>query len=542
MESEKVSVPAKALIEVPPVPLLEMTSIELLAWAADQAPDQVAIKQPFEGFGEEIVWTYSEYLADARRIASYLSRFYSFGDHVAIWATNSGPWLLYEFAAAHLGIVLVTMNPASRPVELEYMLTKSRSKGIIMDRSFRGQDMVQVVADLRDQLPDLAHIHYLDEWRDQVAQGSDDLPPSTTRPEDPGLIVFTSGTTGKPKAAILHHRGIVNNPKIATERLGLPPKTVWLASLPTFHVGGTVTMSMGAVSNVGTQIIMPAFQPDVILRLIEKERINYSALVPAMVAGLVEHPDFKSTDLSSFHHLQVGGTVITPAFVKLVRQELGCDVQVVLGQTECCAEITKTLRGDPDEAIEETVGVPFPGTTLKISDAVTGETMNIGEIGEIRLLSPYATYGYFGDPDATAALFDEDGFLRTGDLGSIGEDGRLRMNGRLKEMIIRGGENIYPREVEDAIAEFPGVGECAVFAVPNPRWGEEVAAALRLNAPGVDPAEVREFLLERLARHKVPKHWMIVEDFPRNTSGKIQKFEVQRLFAEEAAAREGASG
>ncbi|SEH19187.1 fatty-acyl-CoA synthase [Sphingopyxis sp. YR583] len=528
------SVPAKAFIEVPAVPLLEMTSIELLAWAAEQAPDQIAVKQPFEGFGEEIVWTYSEYLADARRIASYLSTFYSFGDHVAIWATNSGPWLLYEFAAAHLGLVLVTMNPASRPAELDYMLTKSRAKGIIMDRSYRGQDLVQAVADLRGRLPDLAHIHYLDEWRDQVEQGSDDIAPSTTRPDDPGLIVFTSGTTGKPKAAILHHRGIVNNPKIATERLGLAPKTIWLASLPTFHVGGTVTMSMGAVSNLGTQIIMPAFQPEIILRLIEKERINYSALVPAMVAGLVEHPDFKTTDLSSFHHLQVGGTVITPAFVKLVRQELGCDVQVVLGQTECCAEITKTLRGDPDEAIEETVGVPFPGTSLKISDPVTGETKNIGEVGEIRLLSPYATYGYFGDPEATEALFDEDGFLRTGDLGSIDENGRLRMNGRLKEVIIRGGENIYPREVEDAIAEYPGISECAVFAVPHPRWGEEVAAALRLNAPGVEPADVREFLLLQLARHKVPKHWMIVEEFPRNTSGKVQKFELQRLFAERA--------
>jgi fatty-acyl-CoA synthase len=525
-----------AFLNVAAEPTFDMTSIQLLEWAASQAPGQIAIKQPLDGFGEEVVWTYAELLAKTRQLASFLSSRFAYGDHLAMWAPNSAAWLLYEFAAAHLGLVLVTVNPASRSAELEYMLSRSQAKGVVIARSYRGNDMLVTVEALRPVLPHLREVLLIDDWREHLGRAAGDPPPSPTKPSDPALIVFTSGTTGKPKAAVLHHFGVVNNPRIGAERLGMAKRPTWLASLPMFHVGGTATMCMGAVSQMATQIIMPQFDPETVLRLIEKERINFTALVPAMMIAMAEHPSFKSFDLSSFRNVQVGGTTITPAFVKLVREAFGCKVQVVFGQTECCGELTKTLPGEPDIAVEETVGAPFPGTSLKIADAVTGETLSVGQTGEIRLRSPFASRGYFQDAAATAALFDGEGFLRTGDLGLIDEDGRVRINGRLKEMIIRGGENIYPREIEDALAEFPGISESAVFGVAHPKWGEEVAAALRLTGPDIQLDDVKAFLLTRIARHKIPKHWQVVQDFPRNPSGKTQKFELRRLF-EEAAAR-----
>jgi fatty-acyl-CoA synthase len=252
-----------------------------------------------------------------------------------------------------------------------------------------------------------------------------------------------------------------------------------------------------------------------------------------MVIAMVEHEAFGRLDITSFKQVQVGGTTITPAFVNMVRARLGCEVQVIFGQTECGGEIAKTLRGEGPEDNEGTVGFPHEYTDIKIADAQTGETKGRNEVGEIRVRSPFVCLGYFGDEQATRDLFDRDGYLRTGDLGMIDSNGRVSLTGRLKEMIIRGGENIYPREIEDALGEMPSVVECAVFGVPHERWGEEVAVAVRTSDPEFDLAAAREFLLSRIARHKVPKHWRLVDDFPRNSSGKTQKFELQRLFEHE---------
>jgi fatty-acyl-CoA synthase len=331
---------------------------------------------------------------------------------------------------------------------------------------------------------------------------------------------------------MLHHFGLVNASRFGAERMKLPKRSTWLATLPNFHVGGTATVCMGAVSQLATLIIMPPFDPGQVLQLIEEEKVNFAPLVPAMLISMIEHESFAGRDLSSFRHVVVGGTVITPAFINLVREKIGCSVQVVFGQTECSGDITKTLIGDPDTAIERTVGIPLPGMSVKIADPASDAPCEVGQIGEIRILSGYTARGYFGDADASAKLYDAEGYLRTGDMGMIDEDGRLRITGRLKEMIIRGGENIYPREIEDALGEFDGVAECAVFGVPHERWGEEIAVAVRISRPDVAIDAMRAFLAHRIAHYKVPKHWQVVDDFPRNSSGKTQKFELQRLFGE----------
>lgn len=514
--------------------VLDLTSMQLLERAVAEAPDRIGLKQPRFGSQPEIAWTYSELLADARRLAAFLSTKFRYGDHVATWSPNCVQWFLYQFAAAQLGLVIVTLNPALRHKELEYMLEKSRAKGIIMDRAYRGNDMIAELGLARANLPSLETVLYIDEWRDHIALAAGEVAASPTKSSDPALIVFTSGTTGKPKGAILSHYACVNNAALGAWRSGQARGSVWLTTLPVFAVGGPVTNCLGAVSLANTQVIMPPFDPGMILEIIEQERVNFMPLVPAMAIPMIEHPTFAQRDVSSLTSIMVGGTIITPAFISTTRDKLGCDIQNIFGQTELAAEVTKTARGDPDAFIQNTVGTPLPHTDLKIVDLATGETCERNTVGEIRVRSPFATSGYFGDDAATANLFDAEGFLKTSDLGMIDDDGNVRISGRLKEVIIRGGANIYPREIEDALSEFPGIAESAVIGLPHPRWGEEVAVALRASEGiALEVDDVRAFLEARIARYKVPKHWRIVRDFPRNDAGKIQKFKVGELFSDQ---------
>lgn len=248
---------------------------------------------------------------------------------------------------------------------------------------------------------------------------------------------------------------------------------------------------------------------------------------------MVEHADFDEAYLSSIQVIQTGATVITPEFVRMLKDRFQADVQVMFGQTEAGGVMCKTFRGDPVELIAETVGQPYPHTELRVADVANGTTLETGVVGEIRLRSPFMTRGYFDNPAATAAAFDDEGFLRTGDLGVLDENGYLRVTGRLKEMIIRGSENIYPREIEDRLSDFPDVAECAVIGIPHPKFGEEVAVAIRCRAgTTIDVDLAREFLRDRIARQKVPKVWRLVDDFPRTASGKIQKFELVKWFTQ----------
>lgn len=518
-------------------PLLQIPMIGLLEWAAEQAPERLFIKQPAYGNTPELAWTYAEFLADVRRLAAYLGQYFSHGDNVAIWAPNSAHWFLYQFAASHLGLLLVTVNPAMRQQEIEYMLAKSEAKGVIMDREFRGTDLVAMLNVARPALPLLETTLYLDEWRRHIADAPGAPPPCRTRPEDPALIVFTSGTTGKPKGAILGQAACVNAGKASAERGGLPEGSVWLATLPVFHCGGPVTLCLGAVSKLNTMVIMPPFEPGMALDLIEQEKITWAPLVPAMLIPMIEHEKFASTDISSLQALLFGGTTLTPSFLHLAQEKTGAEVQTVFGMTEGSGSILMTARGDPIEVVAETVGTPLPHVNTRIVNPATGAIAEIGEIGEIRYRSPYMTLGYFGDEAATAALFDDEGYLRSGDLGIIDGNGRIHITGRLKELIIRSGMNIYPREIEDALATHPSVAEAAVIGLPHDKYGEEVAVAVRgVAGATLDLTALREYLIDRVARYKVPKHWRQVDDFPRSGVGKIQKFEMKALFLTEEVA------
>jgi fatty-acyl-CoA synthase len=511
--------------------LRDWTVTQLLDDAATRAGNRIAVRAGASS------WTYLELKADSERLACFLLTLFKAGERVAIWGSNSAPWLLYQLAAARAGLVLVTLNPALRALEVESLLRQSQSVGVIIDSEYRGTDLAGTVATIRPSLPTLRTVLRTADWREHLAAAPGGDIDTVCKPHDIALILYTSGTTGAPKGVQLSHRGIVNNALLGSELYELADGLPWLSVMPYFHIGGSVTTNLGCIARLGTNVIFGAFEPGAMLRLIERERIAWFPCVPTMAIALMEHPEFAATDLSSVEVIQTGGTVVTPEFIRVLAESFKADVQVMFGQTEAGGVMCKSRRGDPIEVIAETVGRPYPHTELRICDTATGEPVDTNVVGEIRIRSPYMTRGYFNNPDATAAAFDAEGFLRTGDLGTLDDDGNVRVTGRLKEMIIRGGENIYPREIEDHLGEFPGIAECAVVGVPNERWGEEVAVAIRCRAgTTIDPDAAREFLLGRIARHKVPKMWKLVDDFPRTASGKIQKFELVRLFKEPSAA------
>jgi fatty-acyl-CoA synthase len=370
---------------------------------------------------------------------------------------------------------------------------------------------------------------FIKQLRNYASDTDEGLPRS--KPEDSALIIYTSGTTGKPKGVLLPHQGIVNNALLGSSRYEIAEGRVWLNTLPLFHVGGAVTATLGCLATKGTHVVLPAFEPGLVLRIIEQERVNWLPVVPTMVYAMMEHDDFKRADLSSLEFVLTGGTSVPPELVKTIKREIGVDVQVMFGQTESGGAISKTYRSDSLERVATTVGAAYPRTTIKIQDSDTETIQSMGAVGEIRVRSPYMMTGYFDNVEATAQAFDAEGFLRTGDLGTLDADGYLSIRGRLKDMILRGGENIYAREVEDALCEHEAVSECAVVGVPDPKWGEEVAAFIRLK-PGttVDVAELSSFLADRIARYKTPRIWRFVDDFPRTAVGKIQKFSLAAML------------
>ena len=484
-------------------------------------------------------WTYRELEVDAQRAARAILRHFKPGDRVATWAAGSADILLLQLGAALAGITLVTLNPANRASELLYMLTQSQARGLFLDRSFRKLDNVSVVESLRAQLPQLEMLIYMDQWSGFVAEGDQhaaSLPEVAA--DSPAMILFTSGSTGKPKAAGLHHAGIVNNASLTAQQLGIPNHGVWLNVLPMFHVGGSVTMTLGCIACQGTQVLLTEFSVDAMLDSLARYRVNLTMAVPTMLVAILENPKLAQTDLSALSTIVVGGSAVAPGLVHRVREQLGAEVSALMGQTEAGGAMFCTRRGDGIEQVTQSVGFPLPLSEARIVRTADGATATRGEIGEMCVRSPCMMRGYVGMPEKTRETLDAEGWLHTGDLGYMRPDGYLQITGRLKEMIIRGGENIYPREIEDVLVEHEDVAQAAVFGVPDPKWGEQVAAAL-VARPGRTPdfEALTAFLNSRIARHKTPRFWRLVESFPLNASGKIQKFVLQEQFVNEGGAQ-----
>ncbi len=517
-------------------PVRDITLGELLDWAAQTTPDRLAVIEGLPDPAARRQWTYAQMQAQARRTARALLTRFKPGERVAVWAPNIPEWIMLEFGTAMAGLVMVTVNPAFRAHEVEYVLKQSRSAGLFVVEGFRGNPMLATAREVAPNCPELREIICFSQWEDFAKAGDDTaiaLP--SVKPMDPVMIQYTSGTTGFPKGALLHHRGLANNGAHTMDRMGVDDGAVWTTTMPLFHTGGCVLCVLGAVAKRATQVLVEAFEPGLVLQLIGEYKANAMLAVPTMLVAMMEHPTFSRTDLSGMKAICSGGSTVPAALVKTLEEKLGAAFTIVFGQTEC-SPVSSMTR--PDDTIEDkagTIGPPMPHCEVKIIDPATGQTVPIGQIGEYCTRGYHVMHGYFEMPDATAAAIDADGWLHTGDLCAMDERGYCTVEGRLKDMIIRGGENIYPRELEELLFRHPSVGEVAIVGLPDPKWGEVVGAFLR-PAPGavISKDVLFDYMRAHLAPHKTPRHWFVLESFPLTGSGKIQKYKLREMWTKGA--------
>ncbi len=349
------------------------------------------------------------------------------------------------------------------------------------------------------------------------------LPPVSAG--DVAQIQYTSGTTGRPKGAMLTHCGLCNDARFYAETIGMGATDVWVNPMPLFHTAGCGLATLGILQTGGVHVLPADAAADTLLELLEAERGTHMLCVPTMLTRVLDHPDLISRHLCSWRLCTLGGAPVAAELVRRARARLGLRVAIGYGQTEASPYVTHSLPDDPNPDWISTVGRPLPQTEIRIADPSGVKILPLGEVGEIQVRGYGVMRGYFNDTDATAAALDQEGWLRTGDLGSMDAQGYLRVQGRLKDMIIRGGENIYPREVEDVLITHPAVANAAVVGVPDPEWGEVVVAFIQLRPDATpDSEDLEAFCRRELASHKVPRVWHFVPRFPETASGKLQKF------------------
>jgi fatty-acyl-CoA synthase len=528
-----------------PEPVLETTVGGVLRAAAAAGPDMTAMVAGLPDPAARRRWTYAGLLAEAEQAARALTARFAPGERVAVWAPSLPEWVVLEFAAGLAGLVLVTVNPAYRPAELAYVLNQSGAAGIFLVPEFRSP-MGAFLDEVRPDVPALRDAVYFTEWNDflATAPGQAELP--DVQPDDIAQIQYTSGTTGFPKGAELHHRGLTNNARFYTERIALQPGEAYVNPMPLFHTAGCGMGVLGAAQSLAVHVPVLAFDPALVLELLEAERGTVFAGVPTMMIAMLGHPDIERRDLSSLRVAVSGGSPVPAELVRRVERRLGVRFSIVFGTTECSPLITQVKLDDSEQDRAETLGTPLPHTEVMIvglggSAGIAGP-VPVGQPGELCARGYLVMRRYHDAPEATAAAIDADGWYHTGDLASLDGRGYLRIEGRIKDMIIRGGENIYPREIEDALFAHPAVAEAAVVGVPDQTWGEVVAAYVRLGPPipgqpAPSPAELRAHCREHLAPYKTPQHWVFVDAFPMTPSGKIQKYKLRESFTADQPGR-----
>ena len=509
----------------------DLTVGELLGEAVAKAPDRLALIEGIPDAETRRQWTYAELLSESEHVARALLARFEPGDHIAVWAQNIPEWVMLEFGVALAGMVIVTVNPAYQQAELNYVLNQSKAKGLFVVDGYRGNPMLSMAEVAQADCPELERILRFAEWDGFLAEGDPAVELPSVKPSDKVMIQYTSGTTGFPKGALLHHRGLTNNGHHYVERLGMNDGDIYVSTMPLFHTAGSVMSVLGVTSFASTQVLVETFDPGLVLELIETYEANSMVGVPTMLVAMMEHPDFASRSLSSLRALCSGGSLVPEQLVRTFEKELGAPFTIVFGQTEASPVITMTAPHDTIIDKATTIGPPMPGVEVKIVDTESGETLPIGATGELCTRGYHVMHEYFDMPEATAETIDADGWLHTGDLAAMDDRGYCTIEGRLKDMIIRGGENIYPKELEELLFAHDAVAEVAIVGLPDDKWGETVGAFVRASPEHtVDKTELFAYMREHLAPHKTPKQWFAVEEFPFTGSGKIQKFKLREQW------------
>ena len=502
---------------------------ELLRQAAGRWPDQIALRE-FDATGtERRSWTYRALLQDAQRLGRALASRHAPSARIAIYANNIPEWVLVEFGCALAGLILVTVNPASIEPELRYIVEQSGAEAVYFAESFRGNPLGDIAKSVAADL-DVSAIPLSD--HDALFAGEDDGVLPDPAPGDAAQIQYTSGTTGRPKGALLHHYGLVRNAIDLMTDGGVGPGTTFAVCTPLFHTTGCAIQILGGIGLGATILLPPGFDPAVTARLIEQQQISFALFVPTMMVAVIEAAEKGEHDIGSVRRILAGGAMVAPELWRKAEQAFGARVQIAYGQTECSPIITRCMADDAMAEMTETVGRAAPGTEVSIRDPRTNAVVPIGMQGEICCRGYQVMLEYYRNPEATAATIDADKWLHTGDLGTMDARGFVRITGRVKEMIIRGGENLFPVEIENAMLEHEAIAEVAVVGIPDDRWGEQVACFMRgkQEAPRPADGDLKKFVRERLSPQKTPQHWLWVDQWPLTASGKIQKFKLRDAY------------
>ncbi len=476
-------------------------------------------------------WRYRDLLRDCERLGRALASRHERGARIAIFANNVPEWILMELAAGLAGLTLVTVNPAFSARELRYVLEQSRAEAIYFVPSVRGSALGPVVEAACADLPTVEHRILLTDGL-ALFEGEAHGTLRTTAPDDIVQIQYTSGTTGFPKGALLHQLGLLQNGFDAVGRWGLVAGDQQLIMMPLFHTAGCALSVLGGLAHGATLLLAPAYDPEMLVRIIERERPDYFLGVPTMIVGLIDEAERSGRDMTSVRSVMSGGSMVAPELVSKARRVFGAPIQIVYGQTETSPGITLAWRDDSEADLSGTIGQPLPHMDVAILDTADGRICPIGVQGEICCRGYHIMAGYNDNPDATAAAIDADGWLHTGDLGAMDARGYLKITGRVKDMIIRGGENLFPAEIENAMLEHEAILEAAVVGVPDEKWGELVVCFMRpRGSERPEPAALKSFIRERLSPHKTPAYWIRIDQWPLTGSGKIQKFALREAFA-----------
>lgn len=512
-------------------PILETTIGSVLRKAAQEYPNQPGLVSGEPSTADRRRWTFAEMLEQADCVARALLFRFEPGERIAVWGPNSPEWVLLQLGVGIAGLVLVPLNPAFRKPELEYALKQSKAAGIFFVPEYRDNPLEAWVTDTKVKLPTLRETISFDNWDSFVKSGSSDRTLPEVSPDDIAQIQYTSGTTGAPKGALLTHRSVTNNGRLVGLGLGLKPGDAFLNPLPLFHVAGCVVGVLGSLANCATLVQPTVFEPELVLDMCESERVTTMGGVPTVLIAMMEHGGFAERDLSSLKTVGGGGASVPATLIKHIEETMNVDFTVLFGQSEASCSITKTRPDDSAKNKAETVGLPLPQTEVQIVDVQTGDVVETGTTGELCTRGYAVMLGYHDMPEATAAAIDAQGWLHTGDLATMDGYGYCRIVGRIKDMIIRGGENIYPQEIEEVLFAHPGVAEVAVVGVPDEKWGEQVVAFIRRAADSeIDSDALHEYVREHLAPYKTPKEWRFVDALPVTTSGKVQKFVLRDQF------------
>jgi fatty-acyl-CoA synthase len=487
------------------------------------------------------------------------------GDHIAIWANNQPEWVYTQFGSAMTGAVLVTVNTNFRAFELKYLLEQSDTTTLIMTHGVRETNeyvriLRQVCPELdhcgpgelkTDKLPYLKNIVQLGKdsmdgmfsWQQMLEMGnriSDeelDKRAAGIDADDVTMIQYTSGTTGYPKGVMLTHRNLIGNARSMAEIMALTPDDSLCIPVPFFHCFGCVIGTMCCTVSGATMAPVTAFNPEKVLETVDALKCTALHGVPTMFIAELEAMNGKQYDTSRIRTGVMAGSTCPVEVMKGVMEKMGAqELTIVYGQTESSPGITQTRRNDSMQIRTETVGRALPNVEVKIVDTVTGETLPTGETGELCSRGYHIMKGYYKMPDKTKETIDQDSWLHTGDLASMDENGNCTIQGRLKDMIIRGGENIYPREIEEFLYTHPAVQDVQVVGIPDEKYGEEVAAFIQVrNGKTPSKEEIREFCKDKISFHKIPRHIHFVDEFPSTASGKIQKYKLREMATADGA-------